>query len=394
MTESKLHAIVVGSGLAVWLRPRGSPNIATGGQGIVLYPNGVKILESVGFDGSRAGGVPCHGYRMLDKDGKLLEDIPIDFKGRWGAEMLMMKRSDFRDELMRIATAPATEPSIKGEPAKLVFNTSVVDLDPDTGTISLADGSVVKGDIIIDGIHSTLRKRIIKTEGHVAKKTGLTLFRIAVPTKDAQEAVGSLPEWWDDGKDESRLNIMQLDDPLRIIASYPIRRKSYHNLSCLFPMHEARQDILETWYKDGDKEEMLQTFDGFDEKTRKILSIATEVKVWDLEELDTLPNWHRGRALVIGDAAHAMTPLQGQGANMAIEDADSLRLLLPGMSGVEIESALQKIDSIRRPRAAKVLQDTRKQTKSTTLQERLATMDYNCSYKGIYEALEKEASSS
>lgn len=124
------------------------------------------------------------------------------------------------------------------------------------------------------------------------------------------------------------------------------------------------------------------------------ISIATEVKVWDLEELDTLPNWHRGRALVIGDAAHAMTPLQGQGANMAIEDADSLRLLLPGMSGVEIETALQKIDSIRRPRAAKVLQDTRKQTKSTTLQERLATMDYNCSYNGIHEALEKEASSS
>jgi salicylate hydroxylase len=102
-------------------------------------------------------------------------------------------------------------------------------------------------------------------------KTGLTLFRVAVSTKDAQEAVGSLPEWWDDGTDENRLNIMQLDDPLRIIANYPIRQKSYRNLSCLFPMHEARQDVLETWYKDGDNEEMLQTFDGFDEKTRKIL---------------------------------------------------------------------------------------------------------------------------
>ncbi|CAG9948176.1 unnamed protein product [Clonostachys rosea f. rosea IK726] len=342
MTESRLHAIVVSSGLAglaaasvlriyhnVTVYERGSPDIATGGQGIVLYPNGIKILNSVGFDGSRAGGVPCHGYRMLDKDGKLLEDIPIDFRGRWGADMLMMKRSDFR------------------EPAQLLFNTSVIDLDPEAGTVSLADGSVVKGDVIIvaDGIHSTLRKRITKTEGHAAKKTGLTLFRVAVSTTDAQEA---------------------LDDPLRIIANYPIRQKSYRNLSCLFPMHEARQDVLETWYKDGDKEEMLQTFDGFDEKTRKILSIATEVKVWDLEELDTLPNWHRGRALVIGDAAHAMTPLQGQGANMAIEDADSLRLLLPGMSGMEIESALQMINSIRCPRAAKVLQDTRKQTKSTT----------------------------
>lgn len=172
MTESKLHAIVVGSGLAglaaasvlrihhnVTVYERGSPNIATGGQGIVLYPNGIKILKSVRFDGSRAGGVPCHGYRMLDKDGKLLEDIPIDFKGRWGADMLMMKRSDFRDELMRIATAPATEPSTKGEPAQLVFNTGVVDLDPEAGTISLADGSVVKGDIIIGTINQYLLKK-------------------------------------------------------------------------------------------------------------------------------------------------------------------------------------------------------------------------------------------
>jgi salicylate hydroxylase len=172
MTESRLHAIVVGSGLAglaaasvlriyhnVTVYERGSPDIATGGQGIVLCPNGIKILNSVGFDGSRAGGVPCHGYRMLDKDGKLLEDIPIDFRGRWGADMLMMKRSDFRDELMRIATAPATEPGIKGEPAQLLFNTSVIDLDPEAGTVSLADGSVVKGDVIIGAIDEYSLKR-------------------------------------------------------------------------------------------------------------------------------------------------------------------------------------------------------------------------------------------
>jgi 2-polyprenyl-6-methoxyphenol hydroxylase-like FAD-dependent oxidoreductase len=31
--------------------------------------------------------------------------------------------------------------------------------------------------------------------------------------------------------------------------------------------------------------------------------------------------WHRGRVLLIGDAAHATTPHLGQGAGMAIEDA-------------------------------------------------------------------------
>lgn len=105
--------------------------------------------------------------------------------------------------------------------------------------------------------------------------------------------------------------------------------------------------------------------------------------------MDPLPNWHRGRAIVIGDAAHAMTPMQGQGANMAMEDADSLRLLLTGMKEDDIKAVLAKVDAVRRPRAARVLQDTRLQADEITMEERLAKMDYNCSYNGVYEALKE-----
>jgi salicylate hydroxylase len=105
--------------------------------------------------------------------------------------------------------------------------------------------------------------------------------------------------------------------------------------------------------------------------------------------MDPLPNWNRGRAIVIGDAAHAMTPLQGQGANMAVEDADGLRLLRPGLCHAEIESVLEQVDKVRRPRASRVLEDTRVMAKDITMEERLANLDYNCGYNGVFEALKE-----
>ncbi|KAF2972558.1 hypothetical protein GQX73_g904 [Xylaria multiplex] len=80
--------------------------------------------------------------------------------------------------------------------------------------------------------------------------------------------------------------------------------------------------------------------------------VADQVKLWELRDLEPLPTWTSGRAVLIGDAAHAMTPMQGQGSNMATEDADDLRLLTqPGVTRDSVPEVLNVVESVRRPRA-------------------------------------------
>jgi 2-polyprenyl-6-methoxyphenol hydroxylase-like FAD-dependent oxidoreductase len=60
------------------------------------------------------------------------------------------------------------------------------------------------------------------------------------------------------------------------------------------------------------------------------------------------PSYYRGRVLLIGDAAHAFSPLLAQGAAMAIEDAVTLAEVL-ARSG-DIGQALRRYEASRQPR--------------------------------------------
>ncbi|HYI40972.1 MAG TPA: FAD-dependent oxidoreductase [Allosphingosinicella sp.] len=67
--------------------------------------------------------------------------------------------------------------------------------------------------------------------------------------------------------------------------------------------------------------------------------------------LDRLEQWHRPGLLVIGDAAHAMTPIGGVGINVAVQDAVAAANALAGpmAAGEDVDRLLGRVQKRRLP---------------------------------------------
>jgi FAD-dependent urate hydroxylase len=83
---------------------------------------------------------------------------------------------------------------------------------------------------------------------------------------------------------------------------------------------------------------------------------ATEGKIIGTNQHDMprVPVWRRGPMVIIGDAAHAVSPSSGQGASMAAEDAVALAGCL-GAARSDIPAALAAYESRRRERVERVV---------------------------------------
>ena len=91
--------------------------------------------------------------------------------------------------------------------------------------------------------------------------------------------------------------------------------------------------------------------------------LLLKVNVFDIQ---SLPTWHNAkRTLLIGDAAHAVSPNSGQGVSMAIEDASLLALLLTRMPS-DPGHIFAKFENMRKPRVEKIIAKGRRQKNNKT----------------------------
>jgi salicylate hydroxylase/6-hydroxynicotinate 3-monooxygenase len=110
----------------------------------------------------------------------------------------------------------------------------------------------------------------------------------------------------------------------------------------------------ESWSAKGDVKELRAAYAEFHPEVRMVLDACPDCHKWAILEREPLPVWSEGRAVLIGDACHPMTPYMAQGAATAIEDAAVLARCLEGVEAQGIEAAFKRFEAHRKPRTSKI----------------------------------------
>jgi 2-polyprenyl-6-methoxyphenol hydroxylase-like FAD-dependent oxidoreductase len=105
--------------------------------------------------------------------------------------------------------------------------------------------------------------------------------------------------------------------------------------------------------------ELARMFDAYHGPVPALLTASKETLVLNIYDMPSLPAWHEGRVVLIGDAAHAVSPNSGQGASLALEDAQSLATLLIA-SDNDHARAFPEFERCRRGRAERVAREGRR----------------------------------
>ncbi len=143
--------------------------------------------------------------------------------------------------------------------------------------------------------------------------------------------------------------------PGRAIVAYPIASGKLFNLAISVP--RASDAPVANWNQPGDVEEFRSTFTDFSPLMRKVIDLVEDCAKWTIAEIRPLKTWasHSGKTVLLGDAAHAMSPHAAQGSAMAIEDAAVLGECLSHFKiPEELSAATDAYQAIRRPRVEHV----------------------------------------
>lgn len=298
------------------------------GAGIVLGVNAMRVMRGLGLDEAvTARGARLARGAITDAHARPLGTTDFSLLGDEFGPTIALHRADLHEVLR--GAAPDVPVSL---------GTTIDSLEPHEKHVDvrLSDGRERRYGLVIgaDGLRSRVRALLFGDDR--IRYAGYTCWRFAV---QAPLAHVELREMWGRGR---RFGVVPLG----------------HGRVYCFAVANAPRGVPDP--EPGRLERLRERFAGFAGDVPAILAALRPEDALihnDLEELAWGP-WHAGRVLLLGDAAHAMTPNMGQGAAMALEDAQVLVELL--RAGGPVPEAFARLRERRASRVRWVQDQSRR----------------------------------
>lgn len=318
------QAIVVGAGLsglasAYALSDLGfevrvlerSERLRVGGAGLSLWPNAVRALREIGLgEVIDAATSPLEEAVTLAPSGRVITRVPLDRITRRFGPLVSAHRGD-------LITAFAERLGVPVEFGVTVTGEAEIRADPHRGGADLVVGA--------DGMSSVVRESV--APGIEPRAAGYAAWRGVVaipetPVTGASETIG--------------------------------RGKRFG----LIPLRGGRLYWFAVVVGGSPDLDLATAFADWHEPIPTVLAAtAMEPRLYlPIHDLPRLPRWHRDRVVLVGDAAHGMTPNLGQGAAQSFEDVAVLALELRALP---IAEALRAYEKARKRRAERIARQSR-----------------------------------
>jgi 2-polyprenyl-6-methoxyphenol hydroxylase-like FAD-dependent oxidoreductase len=305
------------------------------GSYLTVSPNGLDALAAVdALDAVKEIAFPTRTNVMLGSTGRELGRLSLGRPLDDGTPALTTKRS----RLTSVLVAECRRRGIE------VRHDSRVVRAEDTRrrvTATLADGSTHGADVLVgaDGVRSSVRTWVDPT-APAARYVGLANY--GGITRGAAGWSGAEAEAWRFvfGRDAFFGFIPTPQGDVVWFVNEPRAPISAAERAATTTGH-WRDQLAGLFTRDAGPAERL------------IREGELELAGDNTYDLGHVPQWHRGRMVVIGDAAHAPAPSSGQGASLALEDGVVLAQHL--REDVDVASGLTAFESTRRPRVERIV---------------------------------------
>ena len=250
---------------------------------ITLNPFSKNLLDKIGIE---------NDYSMINK---------MEVKDFDGTGKIVFKSSEIgMDHLAYVSDFATLLMAVRKKASeKILYKEEIIDIDNkgDLNEVTLSSGKVIKTNLIIssDGKNSKLANKIPKLDKDYSQ-TALTFLASA--------------------EKDMKMSAFQIFSDNGICAFMPTRKKGEDFVTIVWSISD---DLIKNGYEDFIEENL----EKISRKIGNSFQIRSKVQSFKLSSHNR-STYINFPVVLVGDSAHSIHPLAGQGINLGFEDANSL----------------------------------------------------------------------